>query len=273
MRCLTLVLLLALACSLVFGDTDKRGPLPPQEARKHLNEECTVELTVKASKDSPSRQTYFLDSEEDFRKKTNLAVLIAYAAKDKFQKAGIDNPATYYRGKRIRVTGKPIAEDGQVRIKVQDPGQIKIVEKADAPPPGALLVGKLSGKSFMLTAGEIGRLPRQQVQVKEADHTVRYDGIALATILRKADVLQDNHLRGAALATYVLVEASDGFRVVFSLAELDPWLTDHVILLADRKNGQPLAAAEGPYRLIVPHEKRHSRWVKQVNRITLHRAQ
>jgi hypothetical protein len=47
------------------------------------------------------------------------------------------------------------------------------------------------------------------------------------------------------------------------LSEQDPELTDRVILLADAKDGQPLAPNEGPFRIIVPGEKRAARWVRQ----------
>ena len=70
----------------------------------------------------------------------------------------------------------------------------------------------------------------------------------------------------------MLAEASDGYRVLFSIAELDARFTDRVVILADRKDGQPLPAAEGPYRLIVPGEKRPARWARQVTRISLGRA-
>jgi hypothetical protein len=58
----------------------------------------------------------------------------------------------------------------------------------------------------------------------------------------------------------VLVEASNGYRAAFTLAELDPELTDRVILLADTKDGQPLPLREGPFRIIVPGEKLPARW-------------
>jgi hypothetical protein len=71
---------------------------------------------------------------------------------------------------------------------------------------------------------------------------------------------------------YVLTEAADGYRAVFALAEIDPSTTAQVILVADRKDGKPLATADGPYRLIVPKDKIHSRWVKQVTKITVQSA-
>jgi len=54
------------------------------------------------------------------------------------------------------------------------------------------------------------------------------------------------------------------YRVVFALAELDPAFTDRVILLADRADGQPLDNKTGPFRIVVPGEKRMARWVRQV---------
>lgn len=53
-------------------------------------------------------------------------------------------------------------------------------------------------------------------------------------------------------------------------------LTDVLALvntpLADAKDGRPLAADEGPYRLIVPGEKRPARWARQIARISVVRA-
>jgi len=48
------------------------------------------------------------------------------------------------------------------------------------------------------------------------------------------------------------------------MAELDTALTDKGILLADTRDGRPLTAPEGPFRIIVPDEKEPARWAKQV---------
>jgi hypothetical protein len=106
----------------------KEKIIPAAEIRSHVGKECTAEMTVKTSKNAVPRRTYFLDSEEDFHDEKNLAVVISYDHIAKFQEAGIDNPAEYYKAKRIRVTGKVIEEDDQVRIRVDDPKQIKLVE-------------------------------------------------------------------------------------------------------------------------------------------------
>ncbi len=61
--------------------------------------------------------------------------------------------------------------------------------------------------------------------------------------------------------------ARDGYRAVYALAELDAAFTEAVVLLADRRDGQPLSSEEGPFRLVLPHEKRAARWVRQVIRL------
>jgi hypothetical protein len=70
-------------------------------------------------------------SEEDFRDEKNFTVVISYDHAEKFKKAGIDNPANYCMGKKLRVTGKVIAENNQVRIRADDPAQIKIVDEGE----------------------------------------------------------------------------------------------------------------------------------------------
>ena len=77
-------------------------------------------------------------------------------------------------------------------------------------------------------------------------------------VLKAGGLLLDSGMAGIreTVRMTVLVEATDGYRAVFSLAELDPELTDRVILLADTKDSQPLPPREGPFRIIVPGEKR-----------------
>jgi hypothetical protein len=128
-------------------------------------------------------------------------------------------------------------------------------------------------KPLQLTAADIAGLPRQTVRAK--DHGGKesvFEGVPLSAVLVAAGVKLGNELRGPALANYVLVEATDGYRVVFALPELDPASTDQIILLADRRDGKPLNSKEGPFRIVAPNEKRHSRWVRQVVAIGVRRA-
>jgi hypothetical protein len=98
------------------------------DAKNHVDERCTVEMTVRSSKNAAPRMEYYLDSEEDFRDEKNFAVVISYDHADLFKKAGVDDPAEYYMGKKLRVTGKVIHENDQTRMRVDNPEQIKVVD-------------------------------------------------------------------------------------------------------------------------------------------------
>lgn len=78
-------------------------------------------------------------------------------------------------------------------------------------------------------------------------------------------------LRGAALARYVVVTASDGYRAVLSLAEPDSATVRTApggpVLLADRVDGRPPGTEDGPLRLVVPGDLRPARSVRGVARI------
>jgi DMSO/TMAO reductase YedYZ molybdopterin-dependent catalytic subunit len=137
----------------------------------------------------------------------------------------------------------------------------------DSPPAvGVVLsVGGDVPRPLKLTIPELSRLPRQRVRAKDhGGQEAEFDGVPLVAVLQAAGVKFGPDLRGPALATYLVVEAADGYRAVFALPELDPAFTDRVILLADRREGKPLDGKEGPLRVIVPGEKRHARWVRQV---------
>jgi hypothetical protein len=109
--------------------------IPANEAQDHIGEEGRFRMSVKHTNNASKRMTYYLDSEEDFHSDDNLAVVISYDHADAFKKAGIDDPAAYYRGKTIEVTGKVVGEEDQVRIRVASPAQIKVVQNDDKSPP------------------------------------------------------------------------------------------------------------------------------------------
>jgi hypothetical protein len=138
------------------------------------------------------------------------------------------------------------------------------VRKAEPSGPVPRVQGEI-GAPLQLTTAELAQFPRQSVTAKGHDgKESRYEGVAVFEILKKAGVPAGKELRGKAVSLYLVVEGSDGYRAVFALAEFDPAFTDRVILLADHRDGQPLSSREGPLQIIVPGEKRHARWVRQV---------
>lgn len=128
------------------------------------------------------------------------------------------------------------------------------------------LVGA-NGQRRTVGAAELKALPSIDVDASAHNVSGRYRGVALGALLRLVGQPAGDSLRGPALAQDVLVEAADGYHVVFAPAELDAGYTDRVVMLAYMKNGAPLDASEGPFRVVVPGEKRPARWVRAVVRV------
>jgi DMSO/TMAO reductase YedYZ molybdopterin-dependent catalytic subunit len=125
-----------------------------------------------------------------------------------------------------------------------------------------------------IDASELHKLPRAETRTTDPHDPAKeivYSGTPLVEVLKAGGLLLDSGMASIreTVTMTVLVEATDGYRAVFSLAELDPELTDRVILLADTKDGQSLPPREGPFRVIVPGEKRPARWVRQVKAVTV----
>jgi len=120
-----------------------------------------------------------------------------------------------------------------------------------------------------LDADTLASLPREPVTATAHGQTQHCDGIPLLALLRASGAMPAEPLRGAQLTRYVQVDARDGYRALFALAELDPTLGNRKVFLTDRCEGRPLPADDGPLRLLSPDESRPARWVRQVESITV----
>ena len=67
-------------------------------------------------------------------------------------------------------------------------------------------------------------MPRTTVTVSEEGREIKYEGVLVGELLKRAGAPVGRDLSGKAVATYVRATAKDGYQVVFSLAELDPGL-------------------------------------------------
>jgi len=141
---------------------------------------------------------------------------------------------------------------------------------------GAQAVIKVSGevtKPLQLQAGDLAKMKRTTVSLKDKDGNEHpYTGVPVAAILEEAGVTMGNQLRGKNLAKYMLVKCADGYQVLFSLAELDSSFTDRTIIIADSLEGKPLPAEKGPFRLVVPGEKKPARSSFQVTELVIRYA-
>ena len=122
-----------------------------------------------------------------------------------------------------------------------------------------------------LSAADLKKMPRKTISLMNPHEKKQetYEGVPVEEILKRAGVPQGEQMRGSAMASYVLAEAKDGYRVVFSTAELDPGMVDSEVIVADTMDGAPLGAKQGPFKLVAPHEKRPARWVRMLTALTV----
>jgi hypothetical protein len=132
-----------------------------------------------------------------------------------------------------------------------------------------LTIQNEAAKPTVLSRADIEALPHVKVTTSSHDSSATFEGVTLKAVLEKAGVEFGSTMKGKRLASCLLVEAADGYRVVFALPEIDPAFTDKQIILAFSKDGKPLDAKEGPYRIVVPDEKRMARSVRQVTTLKI----
>ena len=133
-----------------------------------------------------------------------------------------------------------------------------------------LTVGGKVEHPLALTRADLDKFTRQTVTAKSRDGKEhKYEGVAVGDLLRKAGVEFGEALHQEAAATYLLAEATDGYRVVFALPEFDSSSVDRLIVIAGRLDGAAFPAASGPLQLIAPGDKGHGRWVRQIKSLSL----
>jgi hypothetical protein len=126
-----------------------------------------------------------------------------------------------------------------------------------------------TGKQTLLARIDIEALLHVKVTTGASGVSATFDGVPLKAVLERAGIGFGETLKGKRLASCLLVEAADGYRVVIALPEIDAAFTDKQIVLAFLKDGKPLDDKERPYRIVMPDEKRMARWVKQVTALKI----
>jgi DMSO/TMAO reductase YedYZ molybdopterin-dependent catalytic subunit len=141
--------------------------------------------------------------------------------------------------------------------------------KAQPSAPSLAVEGEVV-KPLKLGKSDLNGLKQSQVNATDHGGQQRvYKGVALFDILNAAGVTLGSQLRGKNLLKYVEVRAADGYEVIFALPEIDPEFTAQTILLAYEVDGKPLPKGEGPFRLVVPNDKKHARWIREITTITV----
>ena len=122
----------------------------------------------------------------------------------------------------------------------------------------------------VLSRVDLESLPHVKITASEhSSASVTFEGVMLKSVLEKAGVTFGESMKGKRLTSCLLVEGADGYRVVIALPEMDPAFTDKQTVLVFLRDGKPLGEKEGPYRVVIPNEKRMARWVRQVTTLRI----
>jgi DMSO/TMAO reductase YedYZ molybdopterin-dependent catalytic subunit len=128
----------------------------------------------------------------------------------------------------------------------------------------ALTIAGDVSRPTTITMADMKAMPRASATIQEDGHPVKYEGVLVSELLKRAGVGLGRDMTGNALSTYVLASAKDGYEAVFSLAELDPGFTGSEIIVADSVDGKPLFDYQGPFRIVAPKDTRGARGVRML---------
>ncbi len=138
--------------------------------------------------------------------------------------------------------------------------------------PPALVVQGLGGSNATLSLADLATLPQHTVTTTGHGAPVTFQGVLLADVLAKVALPLGEKFHHTAASYYLAVEAKDGYQAVFAWAELDPAFMDKAIYLVTSRDGKPISDEEGPFRLVVPGEKKAARWVRQVTALRIRKS-
>jgi hypothetical protein len=135
--------------------------------------------------------------------------------------------------------------------------------------PATFSITGIDGADVPISAADLYKLPQQTVSTADHGVAVAFQGVLLADVLAKVAAPVGEAFRKTAASYYVVAEGADGYKAVFSWAEIDPSFSDRRMYIVTKRDGKPLVNDRGPFELIVPGEKRASRWVYQLTALKI----
>jgi hypothetical protein len=171
----------------------------------------------------------------------------------------------------MAVSQPPAQPPAQSQPQSQPTGSMDISHAKSSVPAGPLKI-TFAGKSAELTATTLAALPHTTLTVynEHAKASQTYSGVPLIDLLTRLGVPDKPH--GKDFRLYLVAEGSDGYQVVYSVAEVAPDVHDGAVIVADALDGKPIAD-DGPLKLVAAGEKRPARWVRNLVAIRVQTAE
>lgn len=139
--------------------------------------------------------------------------------------------------------------------------------------PAALstsLILAIDGSTTTLTVAELKAMPQKTVTVHNP-HTKRdesYTGVELSDLLAKYGAPLNKTTQKRMLHSYLRVEGTDHYFVLYSTAEVEGEIHDGDVIVATGMDRGGLGE-DGAIKLVASGDKKPMRWVRNATRITL----
>ena len=141
-------------------------------------------------------------------------------------------------------------------------------------PPSTSLTLTVDGKATVFSTADLKAMAQKTVKVHNA-HTnadETYSGVPLGDLLAKAGFVADKSTQQKMLRSYLRVEGTDKYWVIYSLTEVEGSEHDGDVMVATSMEGKGLGA-DGELKLISTGDKKPQRWVRNLAAITLKSAE
>ena len=141
---------------------------------------------------------------------------------------------------------------------------------APSAPSTQLTIKTYDGKTSTLTPADLAALPHKQVTVFNAHSKANetYSGVPLADLLSKEGVPVGEAVRGKLFLIGIIAQGTDGYGVLYSLAEVDPAIHTGDVIVADTLDGQKLGK-DGAFKMVSSEDRRPARWVRNLTSVSV----
>ena len=136
--------------------------------------------------------------------------------------------------------------------------------------PSTQLQLTIDGKTSTISLAELAAMPQKTIKVHN-EHTKKdesYTGVALSDLLAKYGFAPGQATHRKMLHSYLAVEGTDKYWVLYSVTEIEGSEHDADVIVATAVDGAPLGD-DGQLKLVDSADKKPQRWVRNLSAIRL----
>ncbi|MEO6816464.1 MAG: molybdopterin-dependent oxidoreductase [Edaphobacter sp.] len=127
----------------------------------------------------------------------------------------------------------------------------------------------IDGKATKLSVAELQSIPQKTITVHNPHTKMNesYTGVELSELLAKYGVALNKTTQRHILRSYLRVEGTDHYFVLYSAAEVEGEIHNGDVIVATGMNGSGLGE-DGAIKLVASGDKKPMRWVRNATKIT-----